>query len=227
MSNLVGSEFGRLKVLSADAVKSAAGHKYYICMCSCGNTVSVRSDRLKSGTTKSCGCLNREKSAQRCRDRADDLTGQTVGNLKVIRYDHSDKQKYYLCECKLCGNKTVLPATLIRRYNSCGCLSAKSAQENMYEASAERKKLMTNIELVIKTEANSNNKLGVRGVFFKKSAGKYEAYIYFRKTRKFLGLFDTLEEAAEARKAGERARDAALADLLEFEAALEAENMKE
>lgn len=52
----IGQQFGRLTVTSILGVFSS-------CICSCGGTVTVRNDRLRSGKTKSCGCLLREMNA--------------------------------------------------------------------------------------------------------------------------------------------------------------------
>lgn len=58
--NLAGKRFGRLT-----AIKSIYNKKenraYYECVCDCGNIVTVRRDCLLSGTTKSCGCLSKER----------------------------------------------------------------------------------------------------------------------------------------------------------------------
>ena len=51
----LGSTFGRLTVVSAPM--SSRGHTYYKCECSCGTKVVVQAGNLKSGNTKSCGCL--------------------------------------------------------------------------------------------------------------------------------------------------------------------------
>lgn len=57
--DLTGKKFGRLTVLGID---DKPGRKtYWICQCGCGNVKSVRSDSLKDGTVKSCGCLKREQ----------------------------------------------------------------------------------------------------------------------------------------------------------------------
>ena len=40
-----------------------------LCSCDCGNEVTVRESALRSGNTKSCGCLHREVAAETCLSR--------------------------------------------------------------------------------------------------------------------------------------------------------------
>ena len=56
---MIGKKYGKLTVLKLDEKRSGK-RKYYICQCDCGNLKSVRDDCLKSGNTKSCGCLLKE-----------------------------------------------------------------------------------------------------------------------------------------------------------------------
>lgn len=56
---LRGETFGRLTVVSRE------GGSKWNCECLCGNYTTVRSYNLKSGATKSCGCLSAELSAVR------------------------------------------------------------------------------------------------------------------------------------------------------------------
>ena len=63
--DLTGRKFGRLTVLSRS---DFTGHGktpkvYYNCLCDCGNTTVSRSDQLKNGEAKSCGCYWREKAS--------------------------------------------------------------------------------------------------------------------------------------------------------------------
>lgn len=48
-----------------------------------------------------------------------------------------------------------------------------------------------------------NNTSGAKGVYFNYKLQKYEAYIKINRTKKYLGIFKTIEEAIEARKAAE------------------------
>jgi len=64
MINLIGQNFGRLIVIKQIDI-SKNGHSRWLCECNCGSKKIILSDSLKSGRTKSCGCLSREKTKQR------------------------------------------------------------------------------------------------------------------------------------------------------------------
>jgi hypothetical protein len=61
--NICGLRFGRLLVISRgpDKAKKAS----WLCRCDCGNEKIVPGLRLKDGRTQSCGCLSRERTADR------------------------------------------------------------------------------------------------------------------------------------------------------------------
>jgi hypothetical protein len=52
----IGDTHGRLTVI-AEAGREKLGGSVWICVCSCGNEVKVLGRLLRSGATKSCGCL--------------------------------------------------------------------------------------------------------------------------------------------------------------------------
>lgn len=59
-TDLVGKNFGYLTVLKKTNKKCATSI-IWLCKCRCGNLIEVPTSRLKSGNTKSCGCLRYEK----------------------------------------------------------------------------------------------------------------------------------------------------------------------
>ena len=64
-SDLTGKVFGRLTVLRRDTERHGSDKKrraFWICRCECGNEVSVVTDALRNGDTRSCGCYKREKA---------------------------------------------------------------------------------------------------------------------------------------------------------------------
>lgn len=61
--DLTGQKFGRLTVISY-AGRSYYGHTQWKCKCDCGNEILTVYQSLKSGCTKSCGCLKSEISSE-------------------------------------------------------------------------------------------------------------------------------------------------------------------
>jgi len=58
--NLTGQKFERLTVLDK-AGKTKDRNILWNCLCDCGNKSIVKATRLKTGHTKSCGCLRNER----------------------------------------------------------------------------------------------------------------------------------------------------------------------
>jgi len=58
--DLTGQRFGRLIVLEK-TIKRKNRNVVWKCLCDCGVIIFVRSDSLKSGITKSCGCFNKDR----------------------------------------------------------------------------------------------------------------------------------------------------------------------
>lgn len=63
--DLTGQKFGRLTVIGRAEKKGKTRQARWLCKCECGNTIEAFSDNLRSGHTKSCGCLNAEVIAKR------------------------------------------------------------------------------------------------------------------------------------------------------------------
>ena len=64
MSKELTEKYGRLTILGFHH-KDKHYHKYYECICDCGNKTIVNESNLKRGLTKSCGCLQSETTAKR------------------------------------------------------------------------------------------------------------------------------------------------------------------
>lgn len=65
--SLIGKKFGRLTVVSyaGDEHIGSDNNTRWVCMCDCGKETIVGRGKLKSGHTKSCGCLVSEKARSR------------------------------------------------------------------------------------------------------------------------------------------------------------------
>jgi hypothetical protein len=58
--DLTGKIYGRLKVMSRNETKGNRRQVRWNCICMCGNNHTVTGESLRSGKSKSCGCLGKE-----------------------------------------------------------------------------------------------------------------------------------------------------------------------
>ena len=57
--DISGHSFGRLTAIR-DSGRRSSGGVFWICLCECGGTVEALASSLRTGNTKSCGCLGRD-----------------------------------------------------------------------------------------------------------------------------------------------------------------------
>lgn len=103
--------------------------RYWKCQCDCGNITYVSATALKRGSTKSCGCLIKEKIVETSRK---DETGNRYGKLLVIDYAYTrENRAYWNCLCD-CGRTVQIQGPHLRTGNtkSCGQCSSRSLGEN-------------------------------------------------------------------------------------------------
>lgn len=130
--NLIGQRFGRwLVVNEAPNRVSLTGKTRSImwkCRCDCGTVKDVRARALKTGTSTSCGCLQREHVSKAL---TDDLTGRRFSYLTVLyrngSHAHSKKRNgsksaVWHCRCD-CGNELDVMGMSLKNGDctSCGC----------------------------------------------------------------------------------------------------------
>lgn len=113
--DLSNKHFGKLLVVErAPVAKGHGKHAFWKCLCACGNTAVVRSNLLRTGNTKSCGCLT----------EAEGLSGKTFGKLSVVQRAGVNKWGDVLWECLCaCGKEHVTIGKLLINgtSTSCGC----------------------------------------------------------------------------------------------------------
>ena len=117
--DLRGKTFGKLKVIEKDP-DSKPGKAKWICECKCGNIVSVLSDSLRNGKTRSCGCARSQIKHN--------LTNQTFGFLNVIEPVKNERIKgnetRWKCLCQNCGRTVEVSSYWLRHsdpYGHCKC----------------------------------------------------------------------------------------------------------
>ena len=123
--DITGQKFGRWTVMNITDKRTKNRTIIWHCKCECGNEKDVDGYTLKSGQSKSCGCLNRELASERCKQGRIDLTGQRFGKLvalKPIYPENKETHTKWICQCD-CGNIVEIDMGNLRagRSLSCGC----------------------------------------------------------------------------------------------------------
>lgn len=116
-----GNRYGRLTVLKQSNKKSKSRAILWDCQCDCGKMTTVVGSDLRSGKTKSCGCLEQDVRGQ---SLLIDEMGHRYGKLLVIdKIRPENKATYWKCQCD-CGNISYYAGDVLRsgRALSCGCL---------------------------------------------------------------------------------------------------------
>lgn len=213
--DITGQKYARWTVLGP-AGKDKRGVARWFCQCECGTERDINEINLKYGNSLSCGCLNRERVIKthtkhgmhetrfyniwrsmlnRCRSpkntRYEDYGGRGIivcDNWIKFENFRDDLYEKYLEHVKLYGERN----TSIDRLNVDG----------NYELS--NVKWATVSEQSINKRKQSNNTSGFAGITSRD--GKWVARINFKGECKYLGRFDTKEEAVKARKQAETDR---------------------
>lgn len=87
--DLSGKRFGKL------TAEKYLGLRKWLCVCKCGNTIIAKSNNLKAGRVKSCGCL---------RERHNNFVGCTIGKLTILEYKGDGRWR---CSCSCCGKNNI------------------------------------------------------------------------------------------------------------------------
>jgi len=126
--DLTGQKFGRLVVIKK-VNKNKQGKYYWLCQCECGNKKKIMGCNLKSGATKSCGCLQKEmrmkrghipwnkgipmniktknklsnilKGKKRTKEFKTHLSKISKGNTRALGYKHTEKAKKKISEAQM------------------------------------------------------------------------------------------------------------------------------
>jgi len=133
---LSGQRFNRLVVLW-EYMDENQRRVLWECLCDCGSIVRVRSDGLKSGRTKSCGCYSRELFSEFRIGaiKRKDESGKKFGRLIVMDYAYTKKNRaYWNCICD-CGNKSVVDGIRLRGgiTQSCGCYNVDKVRDSNFK----------------------------------------------------------------------------------------------
>ena len=194
--DLSGKAFGDLRVLYETEPRNSMKGRWWVCQCSCGNTYACPGSLLVTGKRTHCGCKMTKNYY------SVDISGQKFQYLTAL---YPTKQRtakggvIWHCQCD-CGNEVDVP------YNNLVFCKQKSCG---YQKKEHDKKLGTflthvagtSVDMLKSKKIPTDNTTGYKGVYLIK--GKYVAKIVFQKKAYYLGTYDDIVDAAEARKEAE------------------------
>lgn len=144
--------------------------------------------------------LQNKRKREECRKKKYDIIDQTFERWTVLKeLDIRNGERFYLCRCKCGTEREVRRNSLVTgNSKSCGCLR----KERMKETQSQLPKV-NGIDIKNFTnKTRKGTKTGHKGVA-PFGNGKFKAYIGFNGNNMYLGTFDTLDEAFQARKEAE------------------------
>lgn len=209
--DLTGRRFGALTAIRpAEGDERVYGLPSWICRCDCCKECVVPGDYLRRGIRTSCGC--RAGAAAKKRGQPEnvvhkDYTGVTFGHLTGLRRLKND---LWLWQCS-CGQLKAIRPSLVKTGSivSCGHVLSETARRKVTDDNVLGHVDGTSLSVIggiMRGTVRSTNTTGVTGVQavqHKDGTTHYKARITFQRKEHNLGTFDTLKEAAAARKAAE------------------------
>lgn len=194
--DLTGRQFGELTVIRR-VENAKGGASRWLCQCSCGAEYTVNGSLLLTGRRTRCPGQAHEKKYAYA-----DITGKRFGRLVALypakRYDKSGSV-VWRCQCD-CGNQVEVSYNSLAYTNlkSCGCQKKEHDRKlNTFLTHVAG----TSVDALKSKKIPADNTSGYRGVY--RIRGKYVAKIVFQKKQYLLGSYDTIEEAAAARREAE------------------------
>ncbi|MBC1846345.1 AP2 domain-containing protein [Listeria seeligeri] len=202
-------KYNKLTIIKDTRKRTKSGNAIYECRCDCGNTCETTLAKLRSGHTKSCGCVIKDTANEKFKK----YEGMRKNRLTLIRDTGkrtNDGKRIVLCQCD-CGNTCEV---LFAKFNngctkSCGCLALEKKKEKHEKGRAEKavktlqdKKILingTNVAVINSRKLRSNNTSGKTGVTFDNTRKKWASQIVFQNKSIRLGRFTKKEDAIKAR----------------------------
>lgn len=231
--DLTGQRFGYLTVIKEGPphiYPSGKARRTWECKCDCGNTITVKTNLLRNGHTKSCGCLHSElvskfNTETKKKYNTYDLTGDYG-----IGYDCKNRKFYFDLEdydkikdyCWIVRNSStkglqyVEANITISKYNYSSvkmhrivmnCNNPDLEIDHINHDGTDNRKFnlrtTNNSGNNTNKDIRNNNNSGITGVCWDKEKGKWVTYIKKDNISVHLGYYNDFSEAAKVRLVAE------------------------
>lgn len=225
--NLIGKTFGNLLVLeqAEDSIGKSGQHRpQWKCKCqSCGNdNIIVAGQGLIKGKTKQCKSCNGKKIAERSRKLYKKYNDYEVQSDYVIMYTSKNEPFFVDIEdfwkvkniCWYVNNKGYIVGNdngkLVQIHRVVMDASDGIIVDHIHGEKSKNDNRKENLRFATigqngrNRKRGKNNKSGVVGVYKHKLTNMWRAYICINNHNIWLGAFDDIDDAIEARKQAEQ-----------------------
>lgn len=203
--DLTGQKFGLLTVIERD-VSSKGGGTKWLCVCDCGKKTVVTASNLKSGRTKSCGCIcsiRRRKGnnytffndycvGEDKRGRKFTIDLEDYKTASLYTWSQDNKTRYWRTP------KGLYLHTLIMNTQKEKGQVIDHIDGNPSNNRKSNLRICTVSENGFNRGKPKNNTSGAKGVSWNKKSQKWCARIMSNGKDYIIGLFDTIKEASDA-----------------------------
>ena len=226
--DLCGQKFGKLLVVERveDYIdpKSQKHIKQYLCKCDCGTVKIVKGSSLKSGNTKSCGCVRLANSIKANQNNKKfnkyDLSGEYgigyTSKGEEFYFDLEDYEKikgytwrvnkkgYVHTSLQFDNKRQVIMMHNLVMGNESDDVIIDHITHNVNDNRKSQLRQTVHSQNNMNHSLYKNNTSGCSGVTWKEKNQKWEVRINVNKKRYNLGLYDDLNEAIKVRKEAEQ-----------------------
>ncbi len=224
--DLTGQKFGRLTVVRYLQMNERSNKKnIWLCQCECGNKIDVSSNHLTTLHTTSCGCLQRERSAQVARETKSMINKYEFCDDYVIGYTLNGQQflfdkEYYDVVKQYCwrmNNMGYVVASdkpngkkilywlhhLVMNVSNDIIVDHIHGEASRYDNRKSNLRIATKSQNCMNRKKPSNNTSSVKGVRWHKATSKWQTSIGVNGKQIYLGVYSDFDEAVNARKEAE------------------------
>lgn len=215
--DMTGRQCGDLTVIKQDGYyyyPKGAREAKWLCQCICGKFVSVRGAYLRNGHTKSCGCKTFEYIAKQREKNRYYIDGDVAhlftkkGEEILVDSDDVDRLikacRWYVADGYAFGHIGERPMPMHRFItNANKPLVVDHRNHNKLDNRKSNLRVCTSSQNSMNRMMQSNNTSGVIGVHYDKHRKKWKAEIKINRKNRYIGRYNTIEEAVNARKAAE------------------------
>ena len=132
-TDISNQTINNLLIISKDNSRLDKNHTYYLCKCLCGNPqiLSIRRDKILSGLTQSCGCVQLQSVTK-------NLLGQKFNDYTVVEKVsppewESKPGAWWKLRCDVCGEEKTLKGIHItaERVGFCSTMQRSNGEQKI------------------------------------------------------------------------------------------------